>query len=106
MLIHAMHQWNDAVAPQLWPYATRMANKIINITPRSKDGKVPLSHFANLNNPPRLDSLNPFGCPVYVLENALQQGSTMVKWEKRSRVGMYPGPLPTHTRAYCQLKRG
>ena len=43
---------------------------------RSKDGKVPLPF------PPRLYTLHPFGCPVYVLENELQQGNKMGKWEK------------------------
>jgi len=73
-----------------------MANEIINITPRSKDGKVPLSLFANYNNLPRLDSLHPFGCPAYVLENALQKGRKMDKSENRSRLGMSLGPSPTH----------
>jgi hypothetical protein len=40
ILVHAIHQWKDTVVPQLWPYATRMANEIINLTPRSKDGEV------------------------------------------------------------------
>ena len=30
MLIHAIHQWKDPVEPQMWPYATRIANKIID----------------------------------------------------------------------------
>jgi len=99
MIIHAMHQWKDAAVPQLWPYAVRLANKIINMTPRSKDGKVPLSIFLNSSRSPDLGSLHPFGCPVYVLENALQQGQTLGKWENRNRIGMYLGPSPTHARS-------
>jgi len=53
--------------------------------------------FANSNNPPRLDTLHPFGLPAYVLENALQQVNNIGKWENRSRVGMYLVPSPTHT---------
>ena len=98
MLIHAMHKWNDAVNPQLWPYAIRMANEIMNITPRSKDGKMPLSLFANTDDLPKLDSLHPFGCPAYILENSLQQGKKIDKWANRSRVGMYLGPSPNHAR--------
>lgn len=109
MLIHAMHQRNDAVAPQLWPYATRMANEIINITPRSKDRKLPLSHFANSNNPSRLDSVHPFGCQAYVLEHALQQVSKMGKWETGAELACIWALCP-HTRerciSYCQLKQG
>jgi hypothetical protein len=40
----------------------------------------------------------PFGCPVYVLNNALQQGTIHHKWKQRSRVGIYLGPSPQHSR--------
>jgi len=56
----ASHQRKDAATPQLWPYVTRLANEIINLTPRSKDGAVPLSLFANSNHPPSLDTLHSF----------------------------------------------
>jgi len=98
MIMHAMHQWKDAAAEQLWPHAILLANKFINLTPRSKDGTVPLSIFSNSNQPPGLETLNPFGCPVYILENALQQGNRIGKRGNRSRIGMYLGPLPTHAR--------
>ena len=74
MIIHAMHQWKDAAAPQLWPNAIRLANKMINLTPRSKSEQYPLSTFSNSSQPPGLETMHPFGCPMYVLENALQQG--------------------------------
>ena len=99
MMIHAMHKWKDAAAPQLWPYAIRLANEVINLTPRSKDGEIPLSLFARSSDPPRLETLHPFGCPAYVLENTLQQGTKIGKWENRSRIGMYLGPSPTHARS-------
>jgi len=62
------------------PYFAGLATEIINTTPRLKDGEVPLSLFANSNNAPRLDTLNAFECPVFVLETALQQGN---KYEMR-----------------------
>ena len=99
MLIHSMHKWKDAAALQLWPNAIRLANKVINLTPRSKDGAIPLSLYARSSDPPRLETLHPFGCPAYVLENALQQGNKIGKWENRSRIGMYLGPSPTHGRS-------
>jgi len=69
------------------------------MTPRSQDGKVPLSIFSNLSRSPDLKSLHPFGCPVYVLENTLKQVQTLGKWENRSRIGMYLGHSPTHARS-------
>ena len=96
MLIHAIHQWNEAVTPQLWPYAIRMANKIINITPRSRDGKVPLSLFANSNNLPWVGQSSPFRMPSIRSGKRVTTREKMDKWGNRSRVGMYLGPSPTH----------
>jgi hypothetical protein len=39
-----------------------------------------------------------FACPVYVLDNALQQSRPHRKWDERSRVGLYLGRSPLHTR--------
>jgi len=66
MLIHAIYQLKDAVVPNLWPYATRLANEVLNITPRTKDGSMPMIFFAKTDCPPRLDHLHPFGCPAHV----------------------------------------
>jgi len=96
MLIHSMHKWKDAAAPQLWPYAIRLADEVINLTPRPKDGAIPLSIFARSSDLPRLETLHPFGCPAYVLENALQQGN---KIGNISRIGIYLGPSHTHARS-------
>ena len=39
----------------------------------------------------------PFGCPVYVLDNALLQSNRPIqKWTKRSRVGVNLGHSPLH----------
>jgi len=78
MLIRAIHQWRGGAAPQLWPYAIRLVNEIINLTPKSKDGAVPLSLFTKSNHPTTLETLHPFVCPAYVLENALQQAKKLV----------------------------
>ena len=95
----SIHQWRDVAAPQLWPYAIILANEVINLTPRSKDEAVPISLFAKSNHPPRLETLHPFGCPAYMLENALQQGNKIGKWENRSGIRMFLGPSPTHARS-------
>ena len=58
MLICSMHKWKDAAARQLWPYAIRLANEVNNLTPRLKDGAIPLSLFARSSDPPRLETLH------------------------------------------------
>jgi len=77
MLIHAIYQLKDAVVPNLWPYATRLANEVLNITPRTKDGSMPMIFFAKTDCPPRLDHLHPFGCPAHVPDNHLQLGKKL-----------------------------
>jgi len=39
-----------------------------------------------------------FGCPVYVLNRALQQNLPHGKWDVRSKVGIYLGSSPIHNR--------
>ena len=40
----------------------------------------------------------PFGCPCYVLANALQQNNPYHKWRERAKVGIYLGPSAQHGR--------
>ena len=40
----------------------------------------------------------PFGCPVYVLADAIQQGKHVNKWTDRARVGIYLGRSMNHAR--------
>ncbi|KAL7481833.1 hypothetical protein ACHAW6_007506 [Cyclotella cf. meneghiniana] len=37
-----------------------------------------------------------FGCPVYVLNNALVAGGKIPKWSPQSRLGINLGPSPHH----------
>ena len=41
----------------------------------------------------------PFGCPVYVLESALQGQKPWHKWRQRSNIGIYLGQSPIHNRS-------
>ena len=49
---------------------------------------------------PDLKHWRPFGCPVYVLDTALQNESGIKhKWTERSRIGIYLGRSPFHARS-------
>ena len=79
-----------------------MANDAINATPnlKFKDNLTPLEAFSKSRV-----SINPkhwyhFGCPVYVLATPLQQaGGIHHKWKERSRLGLYLGRSPQHSRS-------
>ena len=101
MLIHAQHRWPKAVDAHLWPYALRVANEVHNSTPTSgrEDHKSPFELFARSQVSPNLNHLQPFGCPVFVLDNKMQSGKKLPKWEIRSRMGVYLGMSMQHARS-------
>ncbi|CAJ1959006.1 unnamed protein product [Cylindrotheca closterium] len=101
MLIHQHRRWSMAGTVHLWPYALRMANDAINESPNLKDkqGRSPLQLFSNSQVQLNEKHWVPFGCPVYVLNTALQSGKGIHnKWEYRSKVGIYLGRSPNHGR--------
>jgi hypothetical protein len=98
MLIHAKHRWPSAITANLWPYAIRMANDVLNSTPSSKfpDGRIPISKSNVATN---LIHWQPFGCPVYVLSATKQTTGIQNKWAERSKVGIYLGRSPQHAQS-------
>ena len=98
MLLHAKQRWPNAVTTNLWPYAMRMANEVSNFSPGIRDGISPLEKFAQLAIIPRVKHSHTFGSPVYVLDNRSQGGKSVPKWDQKSRIGMYLGTSPRHSR--------
>ena len=98
MLLHAKRRWPTAVTANLWPYAIRMANDVHNFAPSIKDGVSPIERFSQVQVAPRVRHSHTFGCPVYVLDGKLQVGKRLPKWEDRSRIGLFLGWSPRHSR--------
>jgi GAG-pre-integrase domain len=98
-LLHAKHRWPSAVDTCLWPYAIRYANDVHNSTPRLGRSLTPIELFSSTTVRPKLKHFHSFACPVYVLKNKLQAGQSIPKWESRSRIGLYLGPSPRHSRS-------
>ena len=74
MLLHAQRRWSDAINAHLWSYAMRMANDIHNNSPLRDKKTSPIELFSASNILPQLKHFHHFGCPVYVLDSALQTG--------------------------------
>ncbi|KAI2493485.1 hypothetical protein MHU86_21066 [Fragilaria crotonensis] len=111
MLIHAQHRWPKAIDAHLWPYALRVANEVHNSTPTigREDHKSPFELFARSEVTPNLNHIQPFGCPVFVLDNKMQSGQKLPKWEVRARMGVYLGMSMQHARSVAlvlNLKTG
>jgi len=99
-LFHANSRWPSAINAFLWPYAIRIAMDAINETPRARDRKMPVSVFSSTTVQAEPRHWRPFGCPVYVLDSALQNtGGIKQKWSQRSRIGVYLGRSPQHARS-------
>ena len=80
----------------LWPFSIRHANDIANATPRKGQELSPLELFSGVQIAPELRHFHAFGCPTYVLDNALQSRQGAPKWKGRSSLGVYLGPSPNH----------
>ena len=98
-MLYAMNKWKRMVLICLWPYAMRHANNVANATPRKGEDQSPLERFSGVKVNPKLRHFHAFGCPTYVLDNALQSGQGSPKWKQRSRLGVYLGPSPSHARS-------
>ncbi len=78
------------------PYALRYASYVRRSMPRKNHSKSPEEVIAKSKVCPTTKYLQPFGCPVYVLQDALQGGYSIPKWDGRSRVGDYLGHSSQH----------
>jgi hypothetical protein len=104
MLIHANRRWNTAVDAHLWPYAIRYACDMFNEAPMKKHkGLTPIQKFSGSEVAFNIRHAHTFGCPVYVLDNVLQQRKKIPKWSERSRVGIFLGYSPQHARSVALI---
>ena len=99
ILFHAVARWPEAINAHLWPYALRLANEANNEAPAKGNKRSPIELFTKTAVMPELKHWRPFGCPVYVLDTALQNNGIKHKWEERSRIGIYLGRSPFHARS-------
>jgi Reverse transcriptase (RNA-dependent DNA polymerase)/GAG-pre-integrase domain len=100
-LICANRRWPDAIDARLWPYALRQAIDAINKTPfpSSVTGETPYEKFSGTAIGSNLEDDHPFGCPAYALDGQIQGGKRINKWASRSRLAIYIGHSPQHSRS-------
>ena len=102
-MLYAMNKRKKMVLICLWPYAMRHANDVANATPRKGQDDSPVEKFTGVPVRPKLRHFHAFGCPAYVLDNALQSGQGVPKWKQRARLGIYLGPSPSHARTVALI---
>ena len=102
-MLYAMSKWKRMILICLWPYAMRHANNVANTTLKKGEESLPLEKFSGVKVAPKLRHFHAFGRPTYILDNALQSGQGAHKWRQRSRLGVYLGPSPNHTRSVVEF---
>ena len=113
-LLHASTKWPDMIDPELWTYAVNYAVHQWNLTPRedlkflspeevfSGTTSRTLPDLSRSSGPTdsKVTSLartfQTFGCPVFVLDSALQDGKSLPKFDPRSRTGIFLGHSSEH----------
>ena len=99
MLIHGAMHWPEALgdARDLWPFCTTYAAYIWNHVPDPVTGISPADIWTRTRWPlHRLHQFHVWGCPVYVLDKAIQDGKKIPKWKPRSKRMIYMGPSLRH----------
>jgi hypothetical protein len=97
ILLHAMHRWPAVIQENLWPFAVRHAVGFHNASICKGKTQCPFELFTGEPPPASIRDHRVFGCPVYVLHKALQDGNSIGKWSARSWQGVYVGHLSCHS---------
>jgi hypothetical protein len=93
MMLHLILHWPEQADLALWPFALDCAIFVWNRTHWS-----PNEIFGGTRaDPIVLSRLRVCGCPVYVLDRALQDGKKIPQWFPRARRGMFLGFSAKHS---------
>ena len=82
----------------MWPYTLKEATYWLNRLSLCSDGCSYKAAFFNVDKDLfNLTTFHIFGSPCFVLDSRLQSGiAGPLKWEPRSRLGIYVGHSPSH----------
>jgi hypothetical protein len=101
MLNHAISKWDKTITPELWPSAIQKAATIYNTTKRgSNDYDIsPWEQFTGERSKLTQSDMHPLLCPVYVLDQRMQEGASPPKWTKRTTQKVDVGHLHHYSRS-------
>lgn len=97
-MLHAMLRWPEKSLLDLWPFAMSYAIWVHNRLPPGGYGLCPLERWSRQKiGSSELNRAHVFGCPVYVLDPALQDGKKTPKWDSKARQGIFVGFSDEHS---------
>ena len=98
-LLHSINKWYQVSSIHLWPYALHYCNDLRNHLP-SKTSKIsPIELYTDTAVLPKLNNFHSFGCPVFILDSAVQNNQSIPKWDSRCRIGLNLDLSPRHVRS-------
>ena len=102
VLLHSVAKWPTASSVHLWGYALHYVTDLRNNIPQNHQLS-PIELLTGVKISPRLNTFHTFGCPVYQLSTALQNGKKIPKWDPRCKLGLYLGNSPRHSRTVSNV---
>ena len=100
MLHHQALHWPDLADVTLWPLAVLHATYVVNRIPKIESGRSPLELFSRKTwSTSKFQDFHVWGCPVYVLDNALADGKKIPRWKPRAAQCVYVGHSIKHGHA-------
>ena len=103
MLLNASTHWDGEIDTELWTFAVNYAVHCWNHTPRKDlNFRCPEEIFSGsfmtkAEMRKSLEQLHTWGCPVYVLEEKIQEGKKPSRWESRTRTAIFLGHSSQHS---------
>lgn len=89
ILLHAIHLWPEMIALELWILALLEATRISNLTHFDSNGRAPIAIFSGSDALLDLSKEHMFSCPVFVLDDSLQNRKKIPKLDSCIFMGIY-----------------
>jgi hypothetical protein len=95
VLNQAISKWDKTITPELWPFTIQHAATIFNTMKcRSHNyEEIRCEKFAGEISKLEQSDIHPLFCPVFVLDQRLQEGTYHPKWKQRNEQKVYLGCL-------------
>jgi hypothetical protein len=97
-MLHLAHHWPSQANVRFWPQAIEYSIWVFNRLPHQTTGLSPNKLWLSCRAlTEEINRAHVFGCPVYVLDAALQDGHKIPKWSPRARLGIFLGFSTLHS---------
>jgi hypothetical protein len=89
-MLHLAHHWPSQANVRFWPQAIEYSIWVFNRLPHQTTSLSPNKLWSSCRAlTEEINRAHVFGCSVYVLDAALQDGHKIPKWSPRARLGIF-----------------